>query len=507
MEILNLFKSFIFKVVIALNDVFWGELVVLDFNNGETQFSLTLLIIILIGAGIFFTIKLKGVQFILFPEMILNVIKKSNTKDKDTISGWQALIVATATRVGMGNLAGVVAAITFGGPGAVFWMWVTALVGASSAFVESVLAQIYKEKDPLYGGYRGGPPYFINRVKLYTIIKPEDRFISNFDKQTNAISKDDNSHLKIGGQYKVIAILFSISSLICWAGISQVVGNSVSSSFSHSFGINPYITATILTILGSMIVLRKRATVKVLDIMVPIMACAYIFMTIFIILKNITIVPGMLTDIFASAFGAREMVSGGLGAVVMNGIKRGLFSNEAGSGSAPCVGACADVEHPVQQGLIQSLGVYIDTIIICSCTAFVVLLTPKTLLVNKQGIDLLQIAMEYHIGKFGGIFIAIILFLFSLSTFLGILYYARCNIAFLWGDTFKAQTAYKIFALIMLFIGCIAAYEFVWMLGDLGIALMTLFNMLVIVPLIGQVIDSLKDYKEKFINKRQKNTR
>ena len=502
MVILNWFKDFIVKVVTALNDVFWGELVVLDFNDGETQFSLTLLIVLLIGAGIFFTIKLKGIQFSMFPEMIRNVTKKQNAKEKDAISGWQALMVATATRVGMGNLAGVVAAITFGGPGAVFWMWVTALVGASSAFVETVLAQIYKEKDPLYGGWRGGPAYYINRCRLISSIKSEDAFVSDLDKEANIVSTDGKSHFKSGGIYKIIAILFAISGLICWAGISQVVGNSVTSSFQHSFGISPWITAAVLTILGAIIVLRKRATVKVLDIMVPIMACAYILMTIFIIIKNITVLPSMFADVFASAFGAREMVSGGLGAVIMNGIKRGLFSNEAGSGSAPCAGASADVEHPVQQGLIQALGVYIDTIVICSCTAFVVLLTPKTLLADNQGMDLLQIAMEYHVGKFGGIFIAIILFLFSFSTFLGILYYARCNVAFLWGDTFKAQTAYKIFALAMLFIGGIAAYEFVWMLGDLGIALMTLFNMLVIVPLIGQVSDALKDYKEKFIGKR-----
>lgn len=502
MELIILLKNFIVKLVTALNDVFWGELVVLDFNDGETQFSLTLLIILLIGAGIFFTFRLKGVQFALFPEMIRNVVKKKKDKNKDSISGLQALIVATATRVGMGNLAGVVAAITFGGPGAVFWMWITALVGASSAFVESVLAQIYKEKDPIYGGFRGGPAYFINKCKLVSAIKPDDVFIKDIEKETDIISKDGKSRFKNGGRYKTIAVLFAISGLICWAGISQVVGNSVSSSFMHSFGINPYITASVLTFLGAIIVLRKRATVKVLDIMVPVMAIAYILATIFIISKNIHNLPGMFTEIFAGAFGFREISGGGLGAVVMNGVKRGLFSNEAGSGSAPCVGACAEVEHPVQQGLVQALGVYIDTIVICSCTAFVVLLTPKAVLGETQGMQLLQIAMEYHLGGFGGVFVAIILFLFSFSTFLGILYYARCNVAFLCGDSYKYQTAYKFFCLIMLFMGCIAAYEFVWMLGDLGIAMMTLFNMLVILPLSGQVVNALKDYKAKFMGKK-----
>lgn len=214
--------------------------------------------------------------------------------------------------------------------------------------------------------------------------------------------------------------------------------------------------------------------------------------------------PVVLNNIFSQAFGLKPIVGGGLGAVVMNGVKRGLFSNEAGSGSAPCAAAAAEVSHPVKQGLIQSLGVFIDTLVICSCSAFIMLLAPGEAIEGLVGMDLLQAAMNYHMGKFGVVFIAIILFMFSFSTFIGILYYARCNVAYIFGDTWKAQTGYKLFALAMLFIGGVAAYTFVWDLGDLGVGLMTIFNMLAIIPLSGQAISALRDYEQQYMMKDKK---
>ena len=205
----------------------------------------------------------------------------------------------------------------------------------------------------------------------------------------------------------------------------------------------------------------------------------------------------MFSRIFEEAFGIRQAVAGGLGTVVMNGVKRGLFSNEAGSGSAPCAAAAAESDQPVKLGLTQALGVFIDTIVICSCTAMIMLLVPEKMIAGLEGMELLQTAMNYHLGKFGVIFIAVTLFLFSFSTFLGILFYARGNVAYLLGDKWCWQTAYKILALVMLFIGGIAAYHIVWDLGDVGIGLMTIFNMIALFPLSKEALASLKDYETK----------
>ena len=400
--------------------------------------------------------------------MMKVTIEKKASSQKDSISGLQALIISTATRVGMGNLVGVVAAISAGGAGAVFWMWVTALLGSSTAFVEATLAQLYKEKDPLYGGYRGGPAYYIHHLFI----------------------KKDSTR-----RHSVIAILFAISGLICWCGISQVIGNSVSSAFENAFHIPPLYTTILLVLIAAIIVLRKNATVKVLDIIVPIMAGLYFFVTIFIIAKNITLLPSVFQQIFSEAFGLRQVAAGGFGAVLMNGVKRGLFSNESGSGSAPCAAAAADINHPVKEGLLQAFGVFIDTIVICSCSAMIMLLTPSALTEGLVGMDLLQEAMRYHLGEFGVIFIAATLWLFSFSTFIGVLFYARSNVAYLFGDNWLSQTLYKVLALIMLFIGGLAAYTFVWDLGDVGIGMMTIFNMIALIPLSRQAIDALKEYE------------
>ena len=389
--------------------------------------------------------------------------------DKKSLSTFQTLIVSTATRVGMGNLVGVVAAISVGGAGAVFWMWVSAFLGASTAYAEGTLAQLHKKKDPLYGGYHGGPAYYIHD---YVEKKRKKKIKKSF-----------------------IAILFAIFGLICWCGISQVISNSVTSAFKNAFSIPPIYTTVILVIISSLIVLRKDATVKVLDVIVPIMAVIYFVVTIFIIIKNISLMPGVFERIFEEAFGIKQVAGGGFGAVLMNGIKRGLFSNEAGSGSAPCAAAAAEGKRPETVGMVQSLGVLIDTIVICTCTAMIMLLAPESVTKGKQGMDLLQSAMNYHLGSFGTIFVAVILFLFSFSTFIGILFYARSNVAYLCGNNWWSQTLYKIIALIMLFIGGLQAYTIVWDLGDVGIGLMTIINLIILIPMSKEAI-SLLDKKE-----------
>ena len=451
----------------AVYNLLWGDLVQIPLPGGSTL-GLSLLVIILVPAGVYFTVRTRFLPFRLFPEMV-RVTMTNNKKTEHGLSGVQALIVSTACRVGMGNLVGVVAAISAGGAGAVFWMWIMALLGSSTAFIEATLAQLYKQKDPLYGGYRGGPAYYLHAL-----------FVPKGSRRKQSI----------------VASLFALSGLICWCGISQVTSNSISASFENAFHIPPLYSTIALVIVAAIIVLRKNATVRVLDIMVPVMAACYFFITLFIIVKNAPLLPGVFSRIFAEAFGLRQVVGGGIGAVIMNGTKRGLFSNEAGSGSAPCAAAASHIDHPAKAGLLQALGVFIDTLVICSCSAMIMLLTPTELTNGLEGMDLLQAAMRYHLGEFGVIFIAVILWLFSLSTFLGILFYARSNVAYLFGDRWGAQLAYKILALVMLFIGGLAAYQFVWNLGDVGVGLMTVFNMIALFPLAPKALASLRDYEQ-----------
>ena len=463
----------------AIYNILWGDLITIPLPGGSTL-GLSLLVLILVPAGIYFTIRTRFLPFRLFPEMVkvtLENNKKIEEEEREGISGVQALIVSTACRVGMGNLVGVVAAISAGGAGAVFWMWVIALVGSSTAFIEATLAQIYKEKDPLYGGYRGGPAYYIHAL-----------FIKKESKKKKSI----------------LAVLFAVSGLICWCGISQVISNSISSSFENAFQVPPVYSTVVLVVIAAVIVLRKNATVKVLDIIVPIMAACYFFITIFIIVTNAGQLPAVFGRIFSEAFGIRQVVGGGIGAVIMNGAKRGLFSNEAGSGSAPCAAAAADISHPAKEGLLQALGVFIDTLVICTCSAMIMLLTPESMTKGLEGMDLLQAAMGYHLGEFGVIFIAVILWLFSFSTFLGILFYARSNVAYLFGDNWISQTLYKVLALVMLFVGGLAAYQFVWDLGDFGVGLMTVFNMIALIPLAPKALASLKDYEQNVMKKKEK---
>ena len=458
---------FIVQLIEATYNFLWGDLFQIPLPVGSS-IGISLLILFLVPAAVYFTIRTRFMQVRLFPDMVRALTKQKS--GENGLSPFQTLIVSTATRVGMGNLVGVVAAISAGGAGAVFWMWIMAVLGSATAFIEATLAQLYKEKDPLYGGYRGGPAYYIHRF---------------FERKEGRKKR-----------YVLPAVLFAISGLICWCGISQVISNSVSESFNNAFNIPPLYTTIALVILAAVIVLRKNATVKVLDILVPVMAVLDFVITLIIIGMNITALPGVFQRIFEEAFGIRQFAGGSFGAILMNGVKRGLFSNEAGSGSAPCAAAAAEGKTPVTMGLVQSLGVFIDTIVICSCTAFIMLLVPQEVTDGLSGMALLQTAMEFHLGRFGVIFIAVTLAMFSFSTFLGILFYARSNVAYLFGDKWCWQMAYKVLALVMLFIGGIAAYTFVWDLGDVGIGLMTLFNISILYPLSKEAFQALGQYEK-----------
>ena len=333
-------KGTIFTMIVALIEkvysFLWGDLIHIPLPGGGSV-GISLLIILLIPTGIYFTVRTRLLPIRMFPDMIKALTGKK--ENKDSLSTFQTLIVSTATRVGMGNLVGVVAAISVGGAGAgfsggcpcvLFWWHNPAIIGSSTAFVEATLAQLHKEPDPLYSGYRGGPAYYIHHY---------------FEDKSGKKKK-----------HVIIAVLFAISGLICWCGISQVISNSVTSSFENAFGVPPIYTTIILVAVAAVIVLRKNATVKVLDIVVPIMAVCYFAITIFIIIKNIGMMPSVFSRIFEEAFGIRQVAAGGFGAVLMNGVKRGLFSNEAGSGSAPCAAAAAECDTPVKAGLTQALG-------------------------------------------------------------------------------------------------------------------------------------------------------
>lgn len=444
----------------------WGDLFTIPLGGG---IGISFMVVLLFTAGIWFTCRTRLLPVRLFRDMIAAVCEKK--QGRDGLSSFQTLVISTATRVGMGNLVGVVAAVSAGGAGAVFWMWVTAILGASTSFIESTLAQKYRQPDPLYGGWRGGPAYYLHVL----------------------------AERRRGKKLKrsVVAALFAASGLICWCGISQVISNSVSSAFENAFHIPPLTTTLVLTAIAAVIVLRKNATVKSLDVMVPIMAVCYFVITVGIVLFNLPKLPAVFGRIFAEAFGLRQAVAGGFGAVLMNGVKRGLFSNEAGSGSAPCAAAAAECDDPVKMGFVQALGVLIDTVVICSCTAFLMLLVPQELTAGMAGMDLLQKAMQYHLGSFGIVFIAVTLALFSFSTFLGVLYYARGNVAYLCGDNWWSQTVYKLIALAMLVIGGMQAYTVVWDLGDVGIGLMTIFNMIALVPMAKEALAALNDYEKR----------
>lgn len=436
------------SIVNFLNSILWGR---------------NLLVVLLIFSGVFFTVKTNFVQLRFLKHMI-KLLTDTSSDDSENLSPFQAFCISTATRVGAGNLAGVVSAISIGGAGSIFWMWVVAFLGSATAFVETTLAMIFREKDNS-GHFYGGPCFF----------------------------------LKNGLRKKSWGITFVITGIICWAGVLQVVSNSVTESFNVAFNVSPMIISSLLTLLACIVIFGKTdKTAKVLDKIVPIMAVMYLVIVFFIIIKNFTLLPQVFSQIFSEAFGIRQGIGGTIGAIIMQGVKRGLFSNEAGTGSAPCAAASATVSHPVQQGLIQSLGVFVDTFIICTATALVMLLTNSSVIDGLNGMELLQKSFNYHLGStFGEIFVAIILFLFCFSTLLGICFYGKVNVKFLTDKEF-GQILFKIFALSMIFIGGIQQNLFMWNLADLGLALMTIINLSGVFPLSKFAFDSLKDYQSKF---------
>jgi AGCS family alanine or glycine:cation symporter len=418
----------------------------------------------LIGVGVYFTFLTKFVQFRMIGEMF-RLMGEGARADKKGVSSFQAFCISTASRVGTGNLAGVAIAITTGGPGAVFWMWLIALIGSASAFVESTLAQIYKVKDG--DTFRGGPAYYM-------------------EKALNA---------------RWMGVTFAVLiSLTFGLAFNSVQANTITSALYGSFGINKVIIAIVLSIITAVIIfggLKRVATVS--EFMVPIMAGAYILIALMIMVMNITELPGVFVLIFESAFGLNEVAGGALGAAMMNGIKRGLFSNEAGMGSAPNAAATADVSHPVKQGLIQALGVFVDTLLICSATAFIILLSGLYTSKETNGIVLTQSALETSMGSWASIFLAIIVFLFCFSSVVGNYYYGETNIEFINSNKLWLNI-YRVAVVGMVAFGSLASLSFVWSLADLLMGSMAIINLIAIMLLGKIAIAALADYKRQRSN-------
>ena len=415
-----------------------------------------ILITMLLGCAIWFTIKTRFVQFRMIGEM-LRLLKDSAGKGEHGekhISSFQAFAISLASRVGTGNLAGVATAIAIGGPGAIFWMWIIALLGASSAFVESTLAQLYKEKGK--ESFIGGPAYY----------------------------------MKKGLKKPWMGILFAILITVTFGfAFNSVQSNTICAAVEHAFGI--ILTGlTLLIIFGGI-----QRIAKVSSIIVPVMALGYVGLALVIVLINITHLPDVIGTIFSHAFGWQQALGGGVGAALMQGIKRGLFSNEAGMGSAPNVAATAFVSHPVKQGLIQTLGVFTDTLIICSCTAFIILFSGAPLDGSTNGVQLTQHALNNEIGSIGGIFVAVALFFFAFSSIIGNYYYGEANIRYL---THKRWIVYLYRLLVgsMVWVGAISTLDFVWGLADITMGLMAICNLIAIAFLGKYAFRLLQDYRE-----------
>ncbi|AVP63648.1 alanine:cation symporter family protein [Clostridium botulinum] len=431
-------------------------------NNYLWSYILIALLIIL---GLFFSFKSKFVQIRYFKEMFrllgegASKSGREKHKGKKGVSSFQAFCISTASRVGTGNLAGVAIAIASGGPGAVFWMWIIALIGGASSFVESTLAQIYKVEDK--HGFRGGPAYYMEK----------------------ALNK------------KWMGIIFSILITISYGLVfNSVQSNTISLAFEQAFGVNTLIIGLILAILTSLIIFGGvKRIAKVTEIIVPIMAITYVIVALFVILKNLGSIPSIFSLIIENAFGIKQVVGGGLGAAVLMGIKRGLFSNEAGMGSAPNAAATANVTHPAKQGLIQTLGVFTDTILICSATSFIVLISGSYLKSDLTGIQLTQTALSSQVGSWGNTFIAICIFLFAFSSVIGNYYYGETNIEFLKGSK-TSLFLYRLCVIGMVLFGSIAKIQIVWDMADLFMGFMAIINLIAIAMLSKISFAALKDY-------------
>ena len=436
------------KSIVSINDFTWSYI----------------LVAALILCALWFTFRTHFVQFRMVGEMVRLLGESTDTHDKGEkhVSSFQAFAVSIASRVGTGNLAGVASAIAIGGPGAVFWMWVIALLGSATAFIESTLAQLYKRRHA--DSFIGGPAYYILH----------------------------GMHCK--WMSKLFAILITMT--FCMAYIS-IQSNTICGAMQKAFSINPTWMGAVLAAFSLVIVFGGiQRIAKVSSVLVPLMAVGYVVLALVVIVMNIQLIPHVFRLIVENAFGFEQVAGGGLGATMMNGIKRGLFSHEAGEGSAPNIAATASTTHPVKQGLIQSLGVFTDTLLVCSCTAFIIIISGLYTDGSTSGIMLTQNALEHEVGSSGPIFVAIAIFFFAFSSIIGNYYYGEANVRFLTQRPSAILVLRIITGGLMVMFGAIASLDLVWSIGDFFMALVTICNLIAIITLGKYAFRLLDDYRQ-----------
>ena len=450
----DFFTEFADRLIKLINDI-----------NG---FLGTGLIFLLLGVGLFFTVATGFVQFRLFARSIKEMlVGRKEGGDPHGITPFQAFVTGLASRVGAGNIAGVAVAIASGGPGAVFWMWITALIGMSSAFAESSLAQLFKVRDHKNGQFRGGPAYYIRQ----------------------------------GLGQNWLAVFFSVSLIFCFGLAYNALQANIMISATEAWNWDKQSVGTVLVILTAPIIFGGiRRVSRIAEGLVPVMATVYLLMALFIMLTNIGEVPRVFGLIFDNAFNAAAAGGGLLGGLISaameNGVKRGLYSNEAGQGSAPNAAAAADVKHPVSQGMIQMLGVFVDTIIVCSCTAFIVLLSDVPSGGSLSGAQLTQAAIVSHVGSWGADFLIVVLFMFVFSTIIGNYAYAESNVQFI-NNHWLTLALFRTAVLGMVYFGSVSDAPLVWAIADLAMTAMALINLAAILLLAPLVFLLLKDYSAK----------
>ena len=436
------------EILNTVNDILWTYI----------------LIAVLLAAAVWFTIRTRGVQFRMFMEMLRLLCSSGKRENADgadrrhSVSSFQAFAVSIASRVGTGNLAGVATAI--GGPGAVFWMWVIALLGASSAFVESTLAQLFKTKAS--DSFRGGPAYYIQK---------------GMGKRWFAI---------------VFALLISLTFGLAF---NSVQANTITAALDKSFGLPVYPVGVGLAVMTAVVIWGGIHRIsRFSEIAVPVMAGLYILLAIVILVMSAGKIPYVLQAIVTDAFSGDSVVGGGLGMTIMMGVKRGLFSNEAGEGSAPNVAATAAVSHPVKQGLIQTFAVFTDTLLICTCTAIIILCS-GVYTSGESGIRLTQLSLESEIGATGSAFVSVAVFFFAFTSIVSNYYYGETNLRFI-KDSDTAVNVYKFAVSAMVFTGAVTSLDLAWGLADIFMGLMTLVNLTALAFLWKYAVILLKDYEQ-----------
>lgn len=432
------------NLISSTNDLLWSKV----------------LIVVLVALGLYFTVRMGFVQFRMIPEMFRVLVKDGTKREKGQVSSFQAFAIGTAARVGTGNIAGVATAIALGGPGAVFWMWLIALIGSASAFVESTLAQVYKIRDGR--SWRGGPAYYMERALGQRGL----------------------------GIFFAILITFSFG-----FAFNSVQSNTIALSMSNQFDVSTTTVGIILAIATAIIIFGGVQSIAVLSsIIVPVMAGGYILLALWVMISNASLLPDVFGLIFSQGvLGLEQLFGGAIGAMVLQGIRRGLFSNEAGMGSAPNAAATAEVSHPVKQGLIQSLSVFVDTLLVCTSTAMIVLLSGVPGSEDFQGVELTQAALTAEIGPMATSFLTIAIFLFAFSSILGNYYYGETNIQFI-SDKKIYVALYRIGVVGMVLFGAVRSAGLVWSIADVFMGMMALVNLYAIFRLTKVARAVLDDY-------------